>query len=293
MTHLEAIHQATRFLEQAGVESARWESELLLAHLLGVNRPQLQLDAHRQLPPADWDKLKALLERRGRRIPLQHLLGAVSFCGLDLEVNPRVLIPRSETEQLAERAWKLVRALEKARPYPPVVMDLGTGSGCLALSIAAHCPQAAIYASDVSPLALATAQSNARRLGLESRVRFLTGDLFSALPPEIELDFIVSNPPYIPTADIEQLAPEVRDHDPKLALDGGEDGLRFYRRIAVESHRVARTGTYLWLEIGYDQARPVESILEDAGWRVEAVEEDYTGRPRFVQAQLLSLPAGH
>lgn len=287
MTNIEAIRQATEALEKSGVESARLESELLLAHVLGMNRPQLQLAAHRELKEGDGDELSRLLNQRCRRIPLQHLLGTVSFCGLEMKVNPEVLIPRPETEQLAEKAWSLVHTMEEAGTTSPVVMDLGTGSGCLAISMAAHCPNATIFASDISASALETAKENALRHGLVRQVRFLMGDLFSPLPPGTRLDLIVSNPPYIPTAEISSLAPEVQNHDPRLALDGGSDGLLFYRRIAVESRRMVRAGARILLEIGFNQAPAIETLLAEAGWKVEAVEKDYTRRPRFIQARLL------
>lgn len=286
MTNIEAIRQAAEALERSGVESARLESELLAAHVLGMTRPQLHLEAHREIKESDLKKLSGLLNQRCRRIPLQHLLGTVSFCGLEMKVNPNVLIPRPETEQLAEKAWNLVRTMEEAGTNPPVVLDLGTGSGCLAICIAAHCPNANIYASDISTAAIEIAMGNALRHGLATRVHFVSGDLFCALPPGRRLDVIVSNPPYIPTEEIDSLAPEVRNHDPHLALDGGPDGLHFYRRIATESRPVVRTGARILMEIGCEQAPAIESIFGEAGWRIETVENDYTQRPRFIQARL-------
>lgn len=280
MTILEAIQRGAEFLAKKGVDSPRLQAELLLAHQLNLPRLKLYLNFERELPPADTDALRELLVRRGQREPLQHLVGSVSFCGLELTVNRDVLVPRPETELLAEAAWSWLNE----RGPGATALDLGAGSGCLAIALAHHCPDARITAVDFSPEALAVAGQNAARLGLTARIEFLQGDLCASLPAGSAFDLIVSNPPYIPTAELEHLQPEVRDHDPREALDGGADGLAFYRRIAVEAGPWLRPDGRLMLEFGDGQAESIRSLLTEVGWRIESVRDDYSARPRFLVA---------
>lgn len=288
MTRLEAVVRSAEFLARHGVEAPRRQAEWLLAHVLGVPRLQLYLGFDRPLADADADRLRGLVVRRGRREPLQHLLGTANFCGLELEVTPDVLIPRPETELLAERAWSALQAREAAGERPRA-LDLGTGSGCLALALAKHTTRTELVALDVSPAALAVARRNAERLGLAGRVQFIEGDGLAALPAGAAFDLLVSNPPYIPAAEIATLAPEVRDHDPRLALDGGADGLTWYRRLALDApaHLTATGG--LMAEFGDGQAPAIGEIFRAAGWPEPEIVNDLTGRARFLVARR---PAG-
>jgi release factor glutamine methyltransferase len=285
VTVLESIQRSADFLTRKGVESPRLQAELLLAHLLRLPRMQLYLRFEQLLDTAQVDALRELMRRRGQREPLQHIVGGTSFCGLDLIVGPQVLIPRPETEMLAEQAWQWLSAHPSGSSS---ALDFGTGSGCIAIAIAAKCPTAAVTALDVSPEALAVARANAARHGLESRIRFLEGNGFAAVPGDDRFDLIISNPPYIPTGEIEGLEPEVRDHDPRLALDGGADGLDFYHRLAAEAPERLKPGGKLMAELGDGQSEAVRAIFSDQKWVVENIREDYSRRPRILTA----IPAG-
>jgi len=284
VTVLEAIQRSTEFLARKGVDSPRLQAELLLAHLLEQPRMKLYLDFERALTPAEIDGFRALIKRRGQREPLQHIIGSASFCGFEITVNRDVLIPRSETELLAERGWTFLNQLSTLNPQPSTVLDFGTGSGCLAITLACKCAAAEVYAVDISPEALALARRNAARHGLAERIRFLQGDGFAALPQGTRFDLIISNPPYIPSGDIASLPPEVRDYDPHRALDGGPDGLDHGRRLAAESARFLKPHGRLMLEFGDGQAERLREILQQQKWIVEAIEEDYTHQPRIMVA---------
>lgn len=292
MTIREVIQRSTQFLEGKGVESPRLQVELLLAEVVGLPRLQLYLDIDRVLTEVELARLRGLVQRRGKREPLQHILGTANFAGLELKVTGEVLIPRPETELLAEQAVEFLKERHKTMPgtdgdgsSAPAVLDIGTGSGCLPVYVTHRLPGAKAWTVDVSPAALAIARENAGRHGVADRVHFLHGDAFAALDPDLRFDLIVSNPPYIPSADIETLDPEVRDHDPRLALDGGADGLEFYRRIAREGGRWLKPGGKLMLELGHDQAAAVGAICEDQMWIVEAILPDYSRIPRILIAR--------
>lgn len=288
VTVLEVIQRSTDFLARKGVDSPRLQVELLLAHVLDLPRLQLYLNFERSLSPAELDALRRLIQRRGEREPLQHLVGSTSFCGLELQVTRDVLVPRPETEALAERAWQFLGTVNAAAPE---VLDLGTGSGCLAIALAVKCPNSRIQAVDLSEAALEIARTNARRHGLLNRIAFHRGDAFAALPPGLRFDLIVSNPPYIPSAEIASLMPEVRDHDPRLALDGGSDGRDFYRRFAAEAAGWLRPGGRMMLEFGDGEAPALRPIFESHNWIVECVAEDYSGEPRILAVTVVNLTA--
>lgn len=281
MTVVEVIQKSTEFLAQRGVESPRLQVELLLAHVLQMPRMKLYLNFDRALTETELGRLRAMIQRRGKREPLQHIVGSTSFCGLEIEVTPDVLIPRPETEILAEHGWLF---LQHSTSPAPSALDLATGSGCIAIALATFCPSARIFAVDISSAALAVAQRNAERLGMTDRIRFHQGDTFAGLPPGCRFDLIASNPPYIPRAEIATLDPEVRDFDPTLALDGGEDGLNFYRRFASEAGDFLAKGGKVMLEFGDGQATELKSIFQKAAWRVEKIIRDYTGRERIIVA---------
>lgn len=280
MTVLEAIQKSTEFLTKKGVDSPRLQTELLLSHLLKMPRMKLYLNFERTLNSTEVDQLRELVRRRSQREPLQHITGSTSFCGYEIRVNRDVLVPRPETELLAECAWEFLAA----RPAPVSALDFGTGSGCLAIALAAKFPAAQVVALDISEAALAAARANAAQNQVAERIQFLCGDGFAALPAGTTFDLIVSNPPYIPTAEIATLQPEVRDFDPHGALDGGADGLDFYRRLAREAREFLRPGGKIMLEFGDGQAPDIRALFENQKWIVEAVKDDYSQRARILIA---------
>jgi len=286
VTVLEVIKRSTDYLARNGVDSPRLQIEMMLAHLLRLPRLRLYLDFERKLSDADLESLRGMVRRRAGREPLQHILGTTSFCGLELKVTGDVLIPRPETELLAERAWHFLNGSPAPfrNPGAPVVLDLGTGSGCLAITLAVQCPGAMVHAIDISEAALHVARENAVQHAVVERIQFHIGDGFAALAAGAAFDLLVSNPPYIPTAEIETLQPEVRDYDPRPALDGGADGLEFIRRLAGEGPAWLATGGRLMMEFGDGQDESARKIFGQAGWRILETARDYTGRPRILIA---------
>ncbi|MDD5139636.1 MAG: peptide chain release factor N(5)-glutamine methyltransferase [Verrucomicrobiales bacterium] len=313
MTVLEAIQKSTEFLAKKGVDSPRLQTELLLAHLLKMPRMKLYLNFERALAPSEVDVLRELIKRRSQREPLQHITGSTSFCGYEIAVNRNVLVPRPETELLAELGWQFLLASSKpgedgSTPNSQLstALDFCTGSGCIAISLAAKCPDAKIVATDISADALALAEENAARNNVAERIEFAQGDGFAALkegwgerPREPVLagnqngspgvsprqfDLIISNPPYIPTAEIATLQPEVLDFDPHGALDGGADGLDFYRLLASQAMAFLKPGGKVMVEFGDGQAEAITNIFETEKWIVEAVKEDYSQRARILIA---------
>jgi len=284
---LEVIQRSTEFLVRKGVDTPRLQTELLLAHALRLPRMQLYLNFERSLTEPELAQVRELLRRRGQREPLQHIVGTTSFCGLELATNRAALIPRPETELLAEQGWRHLQQLAASPPHAPpfTVLDFGTGSGCLVIAAVSHCPEAQGVALDVSPEALELARQNASTLGLQDRIQFRESAGFAALASQECFDLILSNPPYIPSGEIDQLDPEVRDHDPRLALDGGPDGLDFYRLLAAEAGAFLQPHGRLLLEFGDGQAEPLQRLFESQKWIVERIIEDYTQRPRILAAQ--------
>jgi release factor glutamine methyltransferase len=268
-------------LSAAGLDSPRLEAEWLLAHVLGLPRMQLTLQSRRELSSTERETVDPLLERRSCRVPSQHLIGTAAFLHHELIVDRRVLVPRSETEGLALLAIQHLRQSLQEKPNVQV-LDFGTGSGALILSIAAELPSIEVHALDISADALEVARLNARRLGLSDRVCFHQSDRFRQLPPGLQFDLMVANPPYIPTQEIETLAPEVREFDPKLALDGGSDGLDFYRYLASEAGQRLIPGGCLLLELGFGQSHEVTELFRKAGWTHESVEKDLSGIERVL-----------
>jgi release factor glutamine methyltransferase len=284
VTVLEVIQKSADFLAKKGVDAPRLQTELLLAHVLQMPRMKLYLNFERQLSDPELDSLRKLVQRRGQREPLQHLVGTTSFCGLEIAVNRHVLIPRPETELLAEAGWQFLSTLN---PQPSTALDFGTGSGCIAIAVATKCITGRLVALDVSPEALNAARQNAANNNVSDRIEFRQGDGFAALKAGEQFDLIISNPPYIASAEIETLQPEVRDHDPRGALDGGADGLDFYRRLAAKAARFLKPQGKIMLEFGEGQAGEIGAIFATHGWSVEAIREDYTQRQRFLIAHLL------
>ncbi len=244
---------------------------------------KLYLNFERQLSPQETDAVREFIKRRGQREPLQHIVGSTSFCGLEIAVNRNVLVPRPETELLAEEGWSFISTISH---QPPIALDFGTGSGCLAIALAVKCPGAEVFAVDISSEAIEVAKQNAAQHKVGERIRFCLGDGFQALAEKIQFDLIISNPPYISSAEIETLQPEVRDFDPRGALDGGADGLDFYRRIAIEALPFLKPTGKLMLEFGDGQSDAIQKILEEQKWVVEAVREDYSRRQRILMAKV-------
>lgn len=258
----------------AGIPDPEVDTALLLSHVTGQPPLSLRLDMTTVLSADVLTRFDALVSRRLTRQPLQYLLHTQPFLGRDFYVDERVLIPRPETELLAERAIAALRE----HPHP-VALDLCCGSGALAVSMALEVPGAQVHAADLSPDALAVTAKNAELLG--ASVTLHQGDLFSAVP-ETAFDVIVSNPPYIPSADCLTLQEEVR-REPMMALDGGTDGLNFYRRIASDAPKFLRPSGVLLLEVGFDQAEAVMALLADFA-DVQA-HEDYQHIPRMIEAR--------
>lgn len=258
----------------AGIPDPEVDAALLLSHVTGQPPLSLRLDMTTALPDDVLTRFDALVSRRLTRQPLQYLLHTQPFLGRDFYVDERVLIPRPETELLAERAIAALRE----HPHP-IALDLCCGSGALAVSMALEMPGAQVHAADLSPDALAVTAKNAELLG--ASVTLHQGDLFVAVPT-IAFDVIVSNPPYIPSADCLTLQEEVR-REPMMALDGGTDGLNFYRRIASDAPKFLRPGGVLLLEVGFDQAEAVMALLADFA-DVQA-HEDYQHIPRMIEAR--------
>ena len=289
MTVLEVIQRSTEFLEKKAVESPRLQAELLLAHLLKMKRMQLYLKFEQELSVSEVDAFRELVRRRGQREPLQYIVGSTSFCGLEITVNPHVLIPRPETELLAERGWIFLRQLSHF-PGPPklsklTALDFGTGSGCLAITLAAKCQEVQIQAVDISTQALAVAKQNAEHLGVAERIQFFEGDALANWDGNHAFDLIISNPPYIPSQEIETLQPEVRDHEPRGALDGGPDGLDYFRRLARDAAAFLKPGGQLMMEFGDGQEEAIRKIVESEKWIVEAIQKDYNQRPRIIAVE--------
>ncbi|MGC8560062.1 MAG: peptide chain release factor N(5)-glutamine methyltransferase [Phycisphaerae bacterium] len=270
------------------IDEPRLSAELLLAHALGCSRMALYT-GYEQIPPAAQVELfRSLVKRRKEHEPVAYLTGRAWFYSLELRVSSDVLIPRPDTETLVEQA---ITALRNSSSPRPRVLDLCTGSGCAALAIAKNCPATQIVATDISPAALAIAQANALHVGLSDRVVFRQGDLFDALPPDdAPFNLITANPPYIGTGLIDALAPEISRHEPRLALDGGDDGLQIIRRIieGAPEHLVA--GGWLLMETAFDQTQQVSELVMRTGrFEPPRVILDVARNPRCVAARLIGI----
>jgi release factor glutamine methyltransferase len=276
----EAIRDAEARLRAAGVDSPAHDAERLLRHVLGWDRATLIASGDAHLSAAAEASYRALVVERARRRPLQHLTGMQWFWKDEFSVSPAVLIPRPETEILLEAALASVHDVPR-----PVVVDVGTGSGCLALSLARERPDAVVHAVDVSEEALAVAHGNARRLGLADRVAFHQGDLLDPLDSFVgTLDLVLANLPYVADEELSTLAPEVRDHEPWVALVTPGDRYTAYRRLAPAAFRRLGPGRTVALEVGAGMADEVVRILEESGLRRERVVSDLAGIPRVVIA---------
>ena len=271
------------YLRRGGVETARFEAELLLAHALRIERLHLYLNPDRPLSEAERARFRELIQKRRRGVPLAYLLGTVEFMDATLRVDRRALIPRVETEELVELILKDCGSEAQARGERWRVLDLGTGSGAIVIALLKRWPRARAVAVDLSSDALELARENARQNGVDGRVLWVRTDWLAGLRGRFHL--IVSNPPYVPTEEYAHLPREVRVYEPRLALDGGPRGLRELRRIAQEAPRHLEPGGRLYLEIGAQQAEDVRTLLEEArAFTSVEVLQDLAGRDRFVRA---------
>jgi release factor glutamine methyltransferase len=273
---------ATDDFRRRGLDSPRLDAELLLSHVLGVDRLRLLLDAGRTLAKPELLAYRELIVRRRRAEPVAYILGVREFYGHSLRVGPSVLVPRPDTETLVEVALDRTRV---AHLYGEA-MDLCTGSGCVAIAFARRRPTWRVTAVDVSPEAVAVARENIERAGATFNAHVLEGDLDAPLPGGARYDLVTANPPYIPTADLATLPADVRDHEPRLALDGGADGLDLVRRVIAVAQRRLRPRGVLAVEVGHDQAARVAALLDAAGFTGVERRKDYGGIERVVSGAL-------
>ena len=275
-TTLKVLDWTKEYLLSRGVENARLEAEWLLCAATGLDRVGLYLNFEKPLNDGELAAYRVMVARRGKREPLQHILGTQEFCGLEFDVTPDVLVPRHDTETLVNEA--LVRM-----PGARSVLDIGTGSGCIAVTLAHRLPVAAVTGVDISEAALKVARRNAEKNGVP--IEFLHGSLFEAVAGR-QFDLIVSNPPYIPSGDMENLQPEVRDYDPRGALDGGLDGLEIYRRLVPDALTFLECGGWLLVEVGTGQADDVSNLFNSAGGYGQPITScDPAGIARVVGGQ--------
>jgi len=283
-TLIEVLRLSTSFLAQRGSESARLDAELLTAHSLGLRRLDLYLQYDRPLREEELEPIRALLRRRAAGEPVAYLVGEREFYGRGFRVTPAVLIPRPDTETLVETALRWARAQQSA---VSTRADAGTGSGCIAITMAAELPEARVVASDVSRDALEVARDNARRLGVADRVSFVEGAWADPLRAHAPFDMLLSNPPYVTAAEVGELAADVRNYEPHTALTAGDDGMQAYEALLREAPSLVERGGYVALEVDPRRAERVAALVAE-GWPQATVRrvEDLTGRDRVVEAVL-------
>ena len=278
-----ALSDATAALARGGIDTARQDAEWLLASVLGLERFALYLDVRRTLSPDEAERYRALVARRAVREPLQHLLGFEDFHGLRLAVSPDALIPRPETEGLVQ--W----AIEVLRDRPGAIgADVGTGSGAIACALAAALPDLRVIAVERSLGALALASRNVQAHALSARVSLLAGNLLDGVRGP--LDFVIANPPYLPSGVIASLAPEVSGFEPREALDGGGDGMMVIRQLIARAPRALRPGGWLMMEIGLDQAGPLASLMAAEGFAGIRARRDLAGVERYIGGRWAEAP---
>ncbi|HEV1995899.1 MAG TPA: peptide chain release factor N(5)-glutamine methyltransferase [Candidatus Acidoferrum sp.] len=285
-----ALKQGLAQLRDANVPSFTITAELLLLHALGRDRTWLYAHPEEEISAADAQRFFALIARRANGEPTQHLTGKQEFWGLEFEVTRDVLIPRPETEHVIEVALDrlAIRELCAGRKQTLTgeglqIADIGTGSGCIAIALAKELPGATIYATDVSSAATAIAQRNAKRHNLAEMIRFLEGNLLDGVSPL--LDLIVSNPPYVGRREAETLAREVRDHEPEIALYGGEEGYELYAALIAQAAAHLKPGGILVLELGHNSFPAVQPLLDAPTWTNACVTNDLAGIPRVIAAE--------
>lgn len=281
MTIREAIHVAVQKLSSEPIGPPRMAAEALLIHAVGRDRAFLHAHPEYKLTEREAREFEAAVAKRASGIPLQYITGHQEFWGLDFIVTPAVLIPRPETEHLVESAIELIRASGIERPR---VIDVGTGSGCIILSVAHEIKDAELHAVDISNPALQVARENAERLRLSDRVKFHESDLLTSfLGAPGYFDFVLSNPPYVGRSEADKVQREVREHEPEVAVFGGDRGMDIYDRLIPQAHQVLKPGGYLLLEIGYSIEEPVRHLLE--AWKEVRAVPDLQGIPRVIIAR--------
>lgn len=278
LTVLEILKKTTEFFAGRGISSPRLNAELLVGHALGLKRMQLYLQFERPLEERELELIRPLVRRRGRHEPVQYITGETEFHGLSLKVDSRVLIPRPETEQLVELAIQLSPAA------PSRILDLGTGSGAIALALARHFPSAGVVATDRDPAALSLARENAARSGLAERITFLEADWFAGVPLA-QFDLIVSNPPYLTAEEFKVIPEEVRNFEPGHALVAAAEGLEDFARIIAAAPPYLPKGGALIFETGEEQREKIFALLTAAGFSSMDGKSDLAGRNRFVVAK--------
>ena len=278
LTVLEVIKKTSAFFASRGIESPRLNAELLVSHVLGLPRMRLYIEFERPVSEAELGALRELVRRRGRREPVQHILGFTDFCGLRLKTDRRALIPRPETELLVETI------VARCAAAPARILDLGTGCGAIALALARAIPGARVTAVDASPEALLLAAENAEATGLAARVTFVESDWFERLPPGESYDLIVSNPPYLSFEETAAAAPEVRDHEPARALAAADGGFADIEKIVAGAAGALALGGLLALETGIGHRGRLAAALERAGFARTEPIGDLAGRDRFFLA---------
>lgn len=279
LTVLEIIKKTTEFFQGKGIESPRLDAELLVAHGLRLPRMQLYVQFERVLSETELNAIRPLVKRRGQREPLQHILGETEFFDLKLKTDRRALVPRPETEELVD--W-LARTL---LPPPARVLDLGTGSGAIALGLARAWPQAAVTAIDKSPAALSLARDNAAASGLGVRVEFIESDWFAALYPARRFELIVANPPYLTATEVAEAQPEVREFDPPGALVSDDDGCADLEKILRGAPAFLEPGGWVALETGIAQHARLVELAKTLGYTQTESRQDLSGRDRFLVLQ--------
>jgi len=280
-TVAQAVLEAAHHLRTANIAEARREAASLLSHIIARDRTYLLTHADAALAASDVARLKAYVERRAAGEPLQYITGHQEFFNLDFEVTPDVLIPRPETELLAERALELLKETNAPQPF---VCDVGTGSGCIIISLLHEQQNVRAVALDISYAALCVAARNAARHHVRERLALLASDAFKALDERrAQFDLIVSNPPYIEASEVPTLQREVREYEPRAALTPGTDGLRIIKQLLSEATRFLRADGHLLFEIGYNQHAAVENLIDRQVWTLRAIHKDLQGIPRTVE----------
>ncbi|MGC9259844.1 MAG: peptide chain release factor N(5)-glutamine methyltransferase [Phycisphaerae bacterium] len=280
----ELLQWTTAFFTRSGIDEARLSAELLLTHALSCSRMALYTRFDQIPPPDQIAAFREMVKQRKEHVPVAYLIGKAWFYSLEFAVTPDVLIPRPDTETMVEQVIRLARLTTSWET--PEILDLCTGSGCIAIALAKNLPTARITASDISRAALQVAEKNAATHEVAARIHFISGDLLepaAALSPPIQFHIIVCNPPYIVTDKIAELMPEVAQHEPRLALDGGADGLEFYRRIAAQAGELLAPDGVLIVESAFDQTVEVEKLLVASGiFHASRIMRDVAGHPRCV-----------
>ena len=277
---------AVPYLEGKGVPDAAVSAELLAARLLKCGRGFLSPHLDETPPERYLDAMRRGMARLAAGEPIQYVLGEWDFRRLTLKCDRRALIPRPETEELVTRVLKFLQSYRPAEEGRPLVVDVGTGSGCIALALASEFPEADYLGIDISADAIALARENAARCGLADRVKFALADGLDDFDEPSSLDVLVSNPPYIPTATCQTLDPRIRNFEPMNALDGGPEGLDFYERLTIDALNLLRPGGGVFFEIGDGQGPMLEKLLFDAGFDAIKIEKDYAGHDRYASATL-------